>query len=127
MGFGGTGTGGCDLGLVGPGRQGRLLGIPQVVAPIDPFEGPVPEQTLEGLIDPGKEPVRPLGQGDGVIRGGERGTGPAECGSVAQVDRGDRRIGEHGIDPPQFEVPEVVHVLVVHPHLESPLLGGETV
>lgn len=46
---------------------------------------------------------------------------------IAQLDRGDRRVGEHGVDAAQFQIAEVVHILVVHAHFEAGLPSGQSV
>ena len=46
---------------------------------------------------------------------------------VFEVDLGDGGVGEHGVESAEFEIAEVVHVLVVHAHLEAGLPGGQSV
>ena len=59
--------------------------------------------------------------------GCEGWTGRSEVRPSAQLDRGDGRIGENGVEPAQFQVPEVVHIFVVHPHFQAALLGDQAV
>ena len=44
-----------------------------------------------------------------------------------EVNRGDRGVGEDGVDAAEFEIAEVVHVLVVHAHLKAGLPSGQSV